>query len=60
MKCAITPTDSSAASREVPAKLSHRPVKPKGHNKPMSKTGNTRAVHTEIREAWNGLAMASG
>ena len=46
------------ASTAVTAKLSHRPVKPKGHSITISRTGNTRAVDTEIIEAATGFSMA--
>lgn len=46
------------ASTAVPAKFSHRPVRPRGQNTPMRITGNTRAVHTEMAEAATGFSMA--
>ena len=46
------------ASTAVPAKFSQMPVSPRGHSTPMSTTGNTSAVDTEMAEAATGFSMA--
>ena len=52
-------SERTAARTDVPAKFSHMPVKPKGQKAPISSTGNTSAVDTEMRDAGRGFSMAS-
>ena len=49
----------TAASADVPAKFSHRPVSPRGHRRITKSTGNTSAVDTEISDAGTGFSTAS-
>ena len=54
-----TKADSMPARTAVPAKLSHRPVSPRGHKSATRMTGKTRAVETEMRDADAGFSTAS-
>ena len=51
--------DMTAARREVPAKFSQIPVRPRGRDTTSSITGKTSAVDTEIRDAGSVYSMAS-
>ena len=50
---------SMPASSEVPAKLSHRPVRCSGHSAAISSTGKISAVEREISVAAPARSMAN-
>ena len=52
-------TARTAASTDVPAKFSQRPVSPSGQSRKISNTGKIRAVDTDRIDAGTGFSIAS-